>query len=247
MINIIKKHFLSLNRILENKLLLNTIYLIILITIFTFLVIILILKEKKKIPFLIDSKFIETIVWVFPSIIIVLISFFTIKSSLFLLPFKNFYFNLKPLILEIISMNWKWVVFLPTQKILSFNEICIPVLVPIKILLSSNSIMNTLCIPKIGTQIYSMNNCNKIINFIILKHGFCHALTSNYSGIGSVNLKLTIFSVIKKSFFYWVNNIKKSFFFGIKNYNSLIKKGHFYTKFFKIRNSKIYFSIIKKK
>ncbi|MFI4847131.1 MAG: hypothetical protein ACH6QJ_00565 [Candidatus Carsonella ruddii] len=247
MINIIKKHFLSLNRILENYLLLNTIYLIIIIIIFTIMIINFIIFNKKKFLFLIDSKKIEFLIWLIPSIIIIILSLYTIKSTFLLNPFKILYYNLKPLNIEIISLNWKWMIIYPSQKILLFNEILLPILIPIKITLSSNSIMNTLCIPKLGQQIYCMNNCKKIINILILKHGFMHASNSNYSGIGSINLKLTIFSVTKKNFFFWINNIKKSFYFNIYNYNCLIINGFFNTKFFKIRNNKIFFTIIKKK
>ncbi|WP_433927885.1 hypothetical protein [Candidatus Carsonella ruddii] len=246
MINI-KKHFLSLNRIIENHLLLNTIYLIFLIAIFTFLISIFIYKKKNTFPFLINSKILEIIVWFIPSLIIFMLSIYTIKSSFFLNPIKNLYSNIKPLILEIVSMNWKWMIIYPIQKILTFNEICLPTLVPIKIYLSSNNIMNTLCIPKFGCQIYCMNNFNKYINILILKHGFCHAISSNYSGIGFNNLRINIFVLIKKNFFYWINNIKKSNIFNIKKYNFLIKEGTFLTKFFKIRNNKIFISIINKK
>ncbi|MFI4883688.1 MAG: hypothetical protein ACH6QQ_00555 [Candidatus Carsonella ruddii] len=247
MINIIKKHFLSLNRILENYLLLNTIYLIIIIIIFTIIILIFIIFNKKKFLSLIDSKIIELLIWLVPSIIIIILSIYTIKSSFLLNPFKILYYNLKPLNIEIISLNWKWIVIYPLQKILLFNEIVLPILIPIKITLSSSSLMNTLCIPKLGQQLYCMNNCKKIINILILKHGFCHASNSNYSGIGSINLKLTIFSVTKKNFFFWINYIKKSIYFNIFNYNYLIIYGYFNVKFFKIRNNKIFLTIIKKK
>ncbi|MBY0585322.1 hypothetical protein K5B08_00125, partial [Candidatus Carsonella ruddii] len=125
--------------------------------------------------------------------------------------------------------------------------ICLPILTPIKIFLSSNNIMNTICIPKFGCQIYCMNNCNKYINFLLLKHGFCHGISSNYSGIGFSKLRMNIFSLIKKNFFYWIENVKKSNFFNIKKYNFLIKEGNFLVKFFKIRNNKIFMSIINKK
>ncbi|AQU89603.1 hypothetical protein [Candidatus Carsonella ruddii] len=246
MINIIK-HFLSLNRLMENHLLLNTIYLIFLISIFTILISLFIIKKKEKIPFLIDSKLIEFFAFLGPSIIISILSIYTIKSSFYLNPIKILYSNLKPLILEIISMNWKWMFLFPVQKILTFNEICLPILIPIKFFLSSNNILNTLCIPKFGCQFYCMNNSNKYINFLILKHGFCHGFSSNYSGIGFNKLRINIFLLIKKNFFYWINNIKKSIFFNIKKYNLLIKEGNFLTKFFKIRNNKIFFLIIKRK
>lgn len=236
-----------MNRLIENQLLLNTIYLILLISIFTLLVSLFIIKNMKKIPFLIDSNLIEFIAFIFPSLIILILSIYTIKSNFYINPIKILYSNLKPLILEIISMNWKWMIIFPIQKILTFNEFCLPILIPIKIFLSSNNVLNTLCIPKFGFQFYCMSNSHKYINFLILKHGFCHGFSSNYSGIGFNKLRINIFLLIKKNFFYWVNNIKKSNFFNIKKYNLLIKEGSFVNKFFKIRNNKIFYLIIKKK
>ncbi|WMC19256.1 MAG: hypothetical protein NVS84_01080 [Candidatus Carsonella ruddii] len=244
----IKIHFLGLNRILENKLLLNTFYLIILILFFMLTIFNFLYKDKKKFVFLIDSVLIETLIWIIPTLIIFFISFYTIKSSFYLNPFKNNYLNVKPLIIESISLNWKWIFIFPYQKVLSFNEICIPVLVPTKIYLISHSIMNSLCVPKIGVQLYCMNNCLKYIYFLPIKHGISHGISSNYSGVGYRFMRINLFLVTKKTFFYWINSIKNSLYFDIKNYNEIIKKGYFYySKFFNIRNNKVFFSIIKKK
>ncbi|WMC19854.1 MAG: hypothetical protein NVS86_01085 [Candidatus Carsonella ruddii] len=247
-INIIKIHFLGLNRILENKLLLNTFYLISLIFFLMLVVFNFLYKDIKNYIFLIDSIFIETIIWLVPTFIIFFISFYTIKSSFYLNPFKNIYFNIKPLIIETISLNWKWIFIFPHQKILSFNEICLPTLIPIKIFLISNSIMNSLCIPKIGFQLYCMTNCIKYVYVLPLKHGISHGFSSNYSGIGYKYMRINLFLVAKKTFFYWINIIHNSKIFNIKKYNKIIKKGGFYyPKFFSIRNNKVFFLILKKK
>ncbi|WGS66658.1 cupredoxin domain-containing protein [Candidatus Carsonella ruddii] len=247
-INTIKIHFLGLNRILENKLLLNTFYLIILILFFMLTIFNFLYKDTKKFVFLIDSMFIETLIWIVPTLIIFFISFYTIKSSVYLNPFKNNYLNIKPLIIESISLNWKWAFFFPYQKIISFNEICAPILIPTKIYLISNSIMNSLCIPKMGFHLYCMNNCIKYAYFLPLKHGISHGISSNYSGIGYKFMRINLYLVTKKTFFYWINLIKNSVNFNIKSYNNIIKKGYFYyPKFFNIRNNKVFISILKKK
>ncbi|AFP84037.1 cytochrome ubiquinol oxidase subunit II [Candidatus Carsonella ruddii] len=248
-IKIINKiHFLGLNRILENKLLLNTIYLVLIILVFILIIFNYIYKNKKNTIFLVDSLIIENIVWIFPTIIILLLSIYTIKSCFFLNPFKNIYLNIKPLIVECISLNWKWCFIFPKQKILTINEICLPICVPIKIYLLSNNVMNSLCIPKIGYQMYCMNNCINYFYFIILKHGLAHGLNTNYNGIGYNYMRFNLFFVIKKTFFEWVKNINKSLFINILFFNKIIKEGYLnFSKFFNIRNNKIFFSIIKKK
>ncbi|BFI91000.1 cytochrome c oxidase subunit II transmembrane domain-containing protein [Candidatus Carsonella ruddii] len=247
-VDAIKIHFLGINRFLENKLLLNTFYLIFLILIFMLIIFNFLYQDKKKFIFLIDSILIETIIWIIPTLIILLISLYTIKSSFYLNPFKNIYLNIKPLIIESISLNWKWMFIFPHQKILSFNEICLPIFIPIKLYLISNSIMNSLCIPKMGFQLYCMTNCIKYAYMLPLKHGISHAISSNYSGIGFKSMRINIFFVSKKTFFHWINVIKNLISFNIKNYNKIIKRGYFYyPKFFSIKNNKIFFSILKKK
>ncbi|AFP84217.1 cytochrome O ubiquinol oxidase subunit II [Candidatus Carsonella ruddii HT isolate Thao2000] len=243
-----KIHFLSLNRILENKLLLNTIYLILIINVFIFIIFNYIYKNKKRIVFLSDSILIENIIWIIPTLIILFLSMYTIKSCYFLNPFKNNYLNIKPLIIEIISFNWKWCFIFPKQKILTFNEVCLPIYIPIKFYLISNNIMNSLCIPKIGYQIYCMNNCIKYYYFIILKHGVSHGINSNYNGIENNYMRINFFFVLKKTFFNWINIIKNSSKINIFYFNKIIKKGFFFfSKFFSISKNKIFFSIIKKK
>ncbi|AFP84397.1 cytochrome O ubiquinol oxidase subunit II [Candidatus Carsonella ruddii] len=250
MIIFINKHFVGLERIIENKILLNTIYLILIISTFLLTIITFIfLKRQIFIPNSINSNFIEIIVWILPVLIIFFLSIYTIKSSFYINPLKNVYKNIKPLIIEIISLNWKWIIIYPKQKILLLNEMCIPLLIPIKIEIISNSLMNTLCIPKIGLQMYCMSNYKKLENLIIIKHGIMHGISSNFNGIGYSHMKICLFSIIKKNFFYWINNIKKkNFFFKTKNYNYLSKQSFINnSKFFSIYNNKLFFLILKYK
>ncbi|AFP83653.1 cytochrome O ubiquinol oxidase subunit II [Candidatus Carsonella ruddii] len=246
--NFIVKHFIGINRFIENKILLNTIYLIFIIIIFLLILIInSIFKNNYFYPSLIDSFIIEFLIWLLPTILIVILSIYAIKSTIELNPLKSIYNNIKPLIIEIISLNWKWIIIFPKQKILLINEFCIPINIPIKIYLISNSIINSLCIPKIGCQLYCMTNYSKPIFFLLLKHGFMHGINSNFNGIGCSYMKMNIFSVINKNFFNWIEKIKKTkIFFNYKSYNNILKNGFLiYPKLFNIRNNKLFFFIQK--
>ncbi|BAF35201.1 cytochrome O ubiquinol oxidase subunit II [Candidatus Carsonella ruddii PV] len=247
MIIFINKHFIGLERILENKILLNTIYLILIISIFLIAIVTIILFKKQIfLPNLINSNCLEILVWFLPTSIIFFLSIYTIKSSIYLNPLNNIYKNIKPLIIEIVSTNWKWIIIYPKQKILLLNEICIPLLIPIKMLIISNSLMNTICIPKIGLQMYCMSNYKKSLNLIAIKHGIMHGLSSNFNGIGYSHMKICLFSLIKKNFFYWLINIKKKkIFYNIKNYNFITKQSYIdNSKFFSIYNNKLFFLIL---
>ncbi|MDG9427165.1 ubiquinol oxidase subunit II, partial [Streptococcus pneumoniae] len=62
----------------------------------------------------------------------------------------------KPVVIEAISLDWKWLFIYPEEKIATVNEITFPVDTPLNFKITSDSVMNAFFIPHLGSMIYSM-------------------------------------------------------------------------------------------
>ena len=62
----------------------------------------------------------------------------------------------KPLEVQVVSLDWKWLFIYPDQGIASVNQLTIPVGTPVSFELTSSGVMNSFFVPQLGSQIYTM-------------------------------------------------------------------------------------------
>ncbi|KAA1337032.1 ubiquinol oxidase subunit II, partial [Escherichia coli] len=102
------------------------------------------------------SNKIELVVWTVPILIIITLATITWKTTHELDPYKPLDSDVKPVTIEVISLDWKWLFIYPEQGIATVNEIVFPKDVPINFKITSDSVMNSFFIPQLGGQIYAM-------------------------------------------------------------------------------------------
>ncbi|MCE1727373.1 cytochrome o ubiquinol oxidase subunit II, partial [Enterobacter hormaechei] len=91
-----------------------------------------------------------------PILIIITLATITWKTTHELDPYKPLDSDVKPVTIEVISLDWKWLFIYPEQGIATVNEIVFPKDVPINFKITSDSVMNSFFIPQLGGQIYAM-------------------------------------------------------------------------------------------
>ncbi|MEK1829528.1 cytochrome c oxidase subunit II transmembrane domain-containing protein [Priestia megaterium] len=92
-----------------------------------------------------DSKRLEFIWWGIPIIIIGILGFATAKTTYDLVdPPKR---DVKPLTIEVTSLDWKWLFQYPDQDIATVNYVNIPKDVPVQFVLTSDAPMNSFWYP----------------------------------------------------------------------------------------------------
>ncbi|MCR6679790.1 cytochrome o ubiquinol oxidase subunit II, partial [Escherichia marmotae] len=62
----------------------------------------------------------------------------------------------KPITIEVVSMDWKLFFIYPEQGNDTVNEIANPANTPVYFKVTSNYVMNSFFIPRLGRQIYAM-------------------------------------------------------------------------------------------
>ena len=114
-------------------------------------------NEKAKYePEWSHSTLLEVIWWSIPCVIIGILGAITWTSTHRLDPYQALNHPAKPITIQAISLEWKWLFIYPEQNIASINYIQFPVDVPVRFLISAEGPMNSFQIPQLAGQIYAM-------------------------------------------------------------------------------------------
>lgn len=157
------------------------------------------------------SSKVELVVWTVPILIIIFLATLTWKSTHALDPSKPIASDTKPVTIQVIAMDWKWLFIYPEQGIATVNEIAFPANVPVKFEVTSNSVMNSFFIPQLGSQIYAMAGMNATLHLTANESGSYKGISSNFSGQGFSGMKFTAIATPDQADFdVWVQKVKTS-------------------------------------
>lgn len=116
----------------------------------------------------------------------------------------------KPLEVQVVALDWKWLFIYPEQGIASVNELAAPVNRPINFKITSASVMNSFYIPALAGQIYAMAGMQTQLHAVINKPGEFKGFSANYSGDGFSHMRFTFHGVDQAGFDAWVDKVRKS-------------------------------------
>ncbi|MBN6150915.1 ubiquinol oxidase subunit II [Xanthomonas sp. AmX2] len=156
------------------------------------------------------STAIEVVVWSIPCLIILVLAVLTWRSSHALDPYKPLDSDVKPITIEAVSLDWKWMFIYPEQGIATVNEIVFPVDTPLNFKITSDSVMNSFFIPHLGTQIYAMAGMETKVHLIANEAGDYFGLSANYSGHGFSKMRFDARATDQAGFDAWVAKVKAS-------------------------------------
>ena len=171
-------------------------------------------SNKKAIyrPDFHHSTTIEIIVWVVPCLIILALGILTWKTTHVLDPYKPLVAenNAKPVEVDVIALDWKWLFVYPELHIASVNEMAMPVGTPVNFHITSATVMNAFFIPQLGTQIYAMGGMQTELHLQADHAGIYHGLSANFSGDGFSGMTFNAIASDQAGFDAWVQKVRKS-------------------------------------
>jgi cytochrome o ubiquinol oxidase subunit 2 len=156
------------------------------------------------------NRLIEFTWWAIPGAIILLLSVITWNSAHALDPFKPLSSLNKPLTIQVVSLDWKWLFIYPQQGVASVNFLQIPVNVPISFEVTSDTVMNSFWIPALGGQIYAMPGMNTQVHLMASQPGSFNGSSANISGRGFAGMTFIAKAGPAAAFDQWVQQVKKS-------------------------------------
>ncbi|MBX4186797.1 MAG: ubiquinol oxidase subunit II [Candidatus Doudnabacteria bacterium] len=156
-----------------------------------------------------DPK-LQLVWWGFPALIIIAIAAMTWQSSHALDPYKRIENNTKPITIQVVALEWKWLFIYPEQKIATVNYLEIPQKTPVHLELTADAPMNSFWIPQLGGQMYAMAGMATKLNLMADTTGEFPGSAAEINGKGFSGMNFLTKSTTKNEFDTWVLSVKKS-------------------------------------
>ncbi|KAA0946970.1 MULTISPECIES: ubiquinol oxidase subunit II [unclassified Pseudomonas] len=156
------------------------------------------------------STKIEIAVWAVPVLIIIALGYITYTSTHALDPYRPLESDVKPITIEVVALDWKWLFIYPEQGIATVNKIVFPANTPINFKVTSDSVMNSFFIPGLGGQIYAMAGMQTKLHLIANENTELEGISANYSGAGFTGMKFKAIATSEADFNAWVAEVKSS-------------------------------------
>ena len=154
------------------------------------------------------STAIEVVVWSIPCMIILVLAVLTWRSSHALDPYKPLESDTKPVVIEAISLDWKWLFVYPEENIAVVNELTFPVDAPLNFKITADTVMNAFFIPHLGSMIYSMAGMETKLHLIANEAGSYEGRSSHYSGAGFSKMHFTAHAVSNEEYQAWLAKVR---------------------------------------
>jgi len=146
----------------------------------------------------------ELLIWSIPIMTVLLVGGVTWIGSYDLDPRKPIASTAKPVRVQVVSLDWKWLFIYPDHGIASVNALTVPVGTPISFELTSSGVMNSFFVPQLGGQIYTMAGMMTRLHLLADHAGTYRGMSANYSGEGFSDMVFKVDAVPAERFEQWV-------------------------------------------
>ena len=167
-------------------------------------------KRAKYRPEWDGNRLIEGIWWGVPGALILVLSIITWQASHALDPFKPIDSAKKPLEVEVIALQWRWLFIYPEQDVATVNHLQLPKDTPVNFKVTADSPMNSFWIPQLGGQIYAMSGMATRIHLLPEKLGTYQGSSANISGAGFADMRFKAEVVEAEDFEKWIQDTRRS-------------------------------------
>lgn len=173
-------------------------------------------------PDLVDNLFAEFVWWGIPLIVVVYIGALTWVRTHELDPYKPIEGDKKPITIQVVALQWKWLFIYPEEQIASVNFLQIPKQTPIHFEITADAPMNSFWIPHLGGQIYAMPKMKTELHLIADEIGDFRGSSANISGEGFSGMHFITRASSEEHYHQWLESAKKSSnVLNLEEYNKL--------------------------
>src|SRR6201990_1755559 len=151
-------------------------------------------------PDFVYSGRLEVLVWSIPLMTVLLVGGVAWVGAHDLDPRRLLSTAVKPVRLQVVSLDWKWLFIYPDQGLATVNQLTIPVGTPISFELTSSGVMNSFFVPQLGGQIYTMDGMVTRLHLQADHSGTYRGLSANFSGDGFSDMRVAVDAVAAGAF-----------------------------------------------
>lgn len=149
----------------------------------------------------------EGFIWVPPVMIVILLAVLLWGYTHRLDPYRPITGG-TPLEVQVVAADWKWLFVYPDDRagggVASVNRLMVPVGHPIRLSLTSTTVMQSLMIPRLTGQIYTMAGMTTHLNFRADHPGIYRGRNMQYNGDGFPHQSFTVEAVDPTQYRAWL-------------------------------------------
>jgi cytochrome o ubiquinol oxidase subunit II len=161
--------------------------------------------RARYLPTFTHSGRIELIVWSIPALVIFFLGGVAWTSSFLLDPARPLASRARPLEIQVVSLDWKWLFIYPEQHIASLNRLVVPAGVPLHLRLTSASVWNVFWVPQLGSMLYCMHGMAGTLWLQADRPGVYQGSSAMISGDGFADMHFDTDAVPDREFASWVS------------------------------------------
>ena len=159
------------------------------------------------------STRLELLIWGAPLLIIIALGTITWISTHKLDPYRPLdrinaqtpiTAPVKPLVVDVVAMDWKWLFIYPEEGIATVNEVAAPVNRPIQFHITSTTVMNAFYVPALAGMVYAMPGMDMQLHAVMNDPGAYEGISANYSGAGFSDMKFKFLGLSDQDYAKWV-------------------------------------------
>ena len=167
--------------------------------------------SNKRATYLPDWSFsghLELIIWAIPALVITFLGGIAWFGSHALDPYKALPSNAKPMEIDVVSLDWKWLFIYPAEGIATVNQLVVPSGRPLHFRLTSSGVMNSFFVPQLGSQIYTMAGMTSQLSLEADQPGDYRGLSAQFSGAGFADMAFNLRAVPTQEYAQWISEAK---------------------------------------
>ncbi len=153
---------------------------------------------------------IELIVWSIPLLVILFLGGVIWIGSHDLDPFRPIPSHDKPVEVQVVSLDWKWLFIYPDEGVASVNQLVVPAGVPVHFYLTSGTVMNMFFVPQLGSMIATMNGMVTQLYLEARHVGDYYGESAQFSGDGFSDMHFTLRAVPAEAYTSWVDTARQA-------------------------------------
>jgi len=151
---------------------------------------------------------VELVVWSIPALVVIFLGGMAWISTHDLDPGKPLASDRKPIDIQVVALDWKWLFIYPGQGVASVNRLAVPAGTPLHFSITSAGVMNSFFVPQLGSQIYAMAGMTTKLVLQADRPGTYPGLSAQYSGSGFSDMRFQVVALEPAAFEDWVRKTK---------------------------------------
>jgi cytochrome o ubiquinol oxidase subunit 2 len=153
---------------------------------------------------------IDLAMWLLPFAIITALGFLAWSQTYDLDPFRPINSGVKPINIQVVSLDWKWLFIYPEYDIATVNQLAFPAKVPLSFRITSDTVLTSFFIPQLGSQIYAMAGRQTRLHLLADEPGTYAGHNQQFSGRGYADMHFDAIATSRAQFEAWVQKARQS-------------------------------------